>query len=79
MDADRPDLELAFIALEDDAVILVSLGWMTLRRYRSIPRVLRRNKRARLSAPAALPRINFFERRRKGSIFYADLKEEIKR
>ena len=26
LDADRPDLELAFIALEDDAVILMSLG-----------------------------------------------------
>jgi hypothetical protein len=38
LDADRPDLELAFIALEDDAVILVSLGVDdSAQIYRSIP------------------------------------------
>jgi hypothetical protein len=50
LDADRSNLELAFIELQDDPVVIVSLGVDDPSRM--IPRALRQDKSARLSGDA---------------------------
>ena len=63
----RSDLELAFIELLDDAIVVVRPGVDDLAEIEShacmIPRALRRDKARALvpAAYAALPRINFFD------------------